>query len=94
MCDHFALPHHRNVVGDRHDLPELVGDEDHRLPLLTEFREDTEEVVRRACGVSTPVGFVEDVHAPVERLKDFHTLLQATGRFWMSASASTSSRYA
>ena len=78
MCDHFALPHHRNVVGDRHDLPELVGDEDHRLPLLTEFGEDAEEVVRLLRG-QHPGGFVEDedVRAPVERLEDFHTLLQA-----------------
>ena len=42
---HLAAPHHADRVGHRHDLAELVGDEDDRLALGLQVLEDAEEVV-------------------------------------------------
>ena len=43
--DHRALAHDRHLVGDRHDLAQLVGDEDDGLALVAQRAEDAEQVV-------------------------------------------------
>ena len=82
-CRHDgALPHHRHSVGDRHDLAQLVGDQDDRLALLLELLEDAEQVVR--LGRRQHAGRLvedEDFGAAIERLQDFDALLQADRQF-------------
>ena len=39
------LAHHRDVVGHRHDLAQLVGDQDDRLALVAQRAQDAEQVV-------------------------------------------------
>jgi hypothetical protein len=55
MRHHLAAPHHRDPVGDVHDLAQLVGDQDHRLALCLQRAQQREELVGLG-GVSTPVG--------------------------------------
>ena len=74
---HGALAHDRDAVGDRHDLAQLVGDQDDGLALLAEALEHDEQLVRllrRQHGRR----FVEDqdLGAAIERLEDFDPLLQ------------------
>ncbi len=80
--DHRALAHDRDVVGDGHDLAQLVGDQHHRLPLLLELAEDAEQVV--GFGRGEHAGRLvedQDLGAAVERLQDFDALLEADGQF-------------
>ncbi len=43
--DHLAAAHDRDGVGDRHDLAQLVGDQDDRLALGAQVFEDAEQVI-------------------------------------------------
>ena len=73
-----ALAHDRDGVGDRHDLAQLVRDEDDRLALVLELPEDAEEVV--GLGRRQHAGRLvedQDLGAAIERLEDFDALLQA-----------------
>ena len=75
---HRALPHHRDVVGDRHDLAQLVGDQHDGLALLLELLEDAEQMV--GLGRRQHAGRLvedQDLGAAIERLEDFDALLQA-----------------
>ena len=75
---HRALAHDRHVVGDRHDLAQLVGDQHDRLALLLELLEDAEQVV--GLGRRQHAGRLvedQDLGAAIERLENFDALLQA-----------------
>ena len=79
---HRAAPHDRDVVGDRHDLAQLVGDEDDRLALVLELLEDAEQMV--GLGRRQHAGRLvedQDVGAAIERLQDLDALLQADRQF-------------
>ena len=74
----LPVAHDDDAVGDRHDLVELVGDEDDREALVDELAHDREELVdllrrehRRRLVED------EDARAPVERLEDLDALLHA-----------------
>src|SRR5690606_15782389 len=76
--DQLALPHDGDIVCDRHDLAQLVGDEDDGFSLGLQLGEDAKEVV--SLGRRQHAGrFVEDqdVGAAIERLEDLDALLQA-----------------
>src|SRR5439155_1106414 len=68
----------RDVVGDRHDLAKLVGDEDERLSLVAEGPYDCEELVD-LLSREDGCGLVEDqkLRSAVEHLQNFHALLNA-----------------
>ncbi len=79
---HRALPHHRDIVGDRHDLAQLVGDEDDGLALFLELLEDAEQMI--GLGRRQHAGRLvedQDVGAAIERLQDLDALLQADRQF-------------
>src|SRR5690606_10016492 len=79
---HRALAHYRYRVGDRHDLAQLVGDENDRLSLLLQLLENAEQMV--GLGGREHAGRLvqyEDFRAAIERLEDLHALLQADGQF-------------
>ncbi len=74
----FAAAHHRHAIGDRHDLAQLVGDEDDGLALVLELPQNAEQMI----------GFVrrehagrlvedQDLGALEQRFEDFDALLQA-----------------
>ena len=54
--DDFAAPHHRDAVGQAHDLAQLVGDEDDRLVLRLQHPQHRRTAGRLRTGVSTAVG--------------------------------------
>ena len=77
---HLAAAHDRDAIGDRHDLAQLVGDENDGLALLLERAKQLEQRIglgRREHGG----GLVEDedVRAAIERFQDLDALLQADG---------------
>ena len=75
---HLAPPHHADRVGHMHDLAELVGDEDDRLPLGLQPFEDAEQVV--GLGGRQHAGrLIQDQYlgAAIERLQDLDALLHA-----------------
>ena len=78
---HLALPHHRDIVGDRHDLAQLVGDQDDRLALVAQLPQHREEMVRLGRGQDAG-GLVEDqdVGAAIQCLEDLDPLLAADGQ--------------
>ena len=75
---HRALAHDRDPIRHRHDLPQLVGDQDDRPALGREPAQDAEQVVR-LLGGERAGGLVQDQdpRPPVEGLQDLHPLLQA-----------------
>ena len=79
---HLAAAHHRDLVGHRHDLAQLVGDEDDRLSLLLQLAKDAEEMIG-LVGRQHSRRLVEDqrVGAAIERLQDLDALLQADRQF-------------
>ena len=79
---HRALPHDRNRVGDRHDLAQLVGDQDDRLALVLQHFEDAEKVI--GLGRRQHAGRLvedQDFGAAIQRLEDFDALLQPNRKF-------------
>ena len=77
---HLAAAHDRDAIRDRHDLAQLVGDENDGLALLLERAQQLEQRIglgRREHGG----GLVEneDVRAAIERFQDLDALLQADG---------------
>ena len=78
VAHHPARAHHRDAVGQRHDLAQLVGDQDNRPALVAQGAEDAEELVglprREHAG-----RLVEDEEpgAAVERLQNLHALAEA-----------------
>ena len=54
--DHLAAPHHRDAVGQAHDLAQLVGDEDDRLVLAACSTRSISNSWSASAGVSTAVG--------------------------------------
>ena len=75
---HRAAPHHRHLVGDRHDLAQLVGDQDDGAALFLERGQDAEQVGRflrreHAGRLVQDQGF----RAAVQRLEDLDALLDA-----------------
>ena len=74
---HLAAPHDADRVGHRHDLPQLVGDQDDRLPLGLQVLEDAEQVVGLGRGQhARRLVEDQDVALAVERLQDLDPLLQ------------------
>ncbi len=74
----LAVAQHRDAVGDREHLAELVGDEDDRLALVDEAADDGEELVDLA-GRQYGRRLVEDqdVGLAEQRLDEFDPLLLA-----------------
>ena len=77
MADHPAPAHDRDGIADRHDLAQLVGDQQNADALGRQPPQDIEQPVRlvrrqHACGL------VEDQHprATEKRLQDLHALLK------------------
>ena len=81
MRDHLALAHHRDVVGDRHDLAQLVGDQNHGAALVAQVAQDPEQVVRLLRGQHAG-RLVEDQDAGAaeQRFEDLDALLDAHGQ--------------
>ena len=76
--DHLAPAHHRDPVGDRHDLAQLVGDQDDRLALRLQRPQQLEQGI--GLGRGQHRGRLvedEDVGAAIEGLQDLDALLQA-----------------
>ncbi len=80
--DHFAAPHHRDAVGQTHDLAQLVGDENDRLVLALEHSQHLEQLVglgrrqhRRRLVEH------QNVRAAHQRFQDLDPLLQADRQF-------------
>ena len=73
-----CLPHHRDAVGDLQHFGQLVGDEDHRAPLLDQ-RADRRRTARHFLRREHGGRLVEDQDAriAVERLEDLDALLLA-----------------
>ena len=74
---HLAPAHDADLVGHRHDLAQLVGDQDDRLALGLQVLEDAEQVV--GLGRGQHAGRLvedQDVALAVERLQDLDPLLQ------------------
>ena len=75
---HRALAHDRDVVGHRHDLAQLVGDQHDRAALVAQVAQDAEQMVgllrRQHAG-----RLVQDQHlgAAEQRLEDLDPLLEA-----------------
>jgi hypothetical protein len=53
--DHLAAPHHGDLIRHRHDLAQLVGDQQDGFAFGLELLENPEQVIGLG-GVSTPVG--------------------------------------
>ena len=79
---HFAAAHDGDMIGDGHDLAQLVGDEDDGLALVPQRAEDAEQVIR-LVGRQHARRLVEDQRfgALEQGLEDFDALLQAHGQF-------------
>ena len=71
-----ALPQHRHLVGEGHDLVELVGDDDDGLSVRAHVPQHGEELFG-LLGGEHGGGLVQDqdVRPPVEDLDDLHRLL-------------------
>ena len=80
--DHLAAPHHRDAVGQAHDLAQLVGDEDDRLVLALEHAQHLEQLIGfgRRQHRSRLVEH-QDLGAAHQRLQDLDPLLQADRQF-------------
>ena len=75
--DHLAAPHHRDAVGEAHDLAQLVGDEDDRLVLALQHPEHLEQLI--GLGRRQHRGRLvehQDFRAAHQRLQDLDPLLQ------------------
>ena len=59
LAHHPAVAHDGDPVGERHDLVELVGDDDDREPLVDELANDLEELGDLLWSQNRG-GFVED----------------------------------
>ena len=87
---HFALAHHGDGIGHRHDLAQLVGDRDDGDAAGFQRRQDAEQLIgllrRQDAG-----GLVrdQDLAMAIERLQDFDPLLFPTGNSPVVASGST-----
>ena len=81
LAHHPAPADHRDDVGDRLDLPQLVGDEQDRLPGPAQLAHDLEQLVGLP-GREHRGGLVEDEHLrlPHEGLDDLDALLHAHGQ--------------
>ena len=80
--DDFAAPHHRDAIGQAHDLAQLVGDEDDRLVLRFQHAQHRKKLVglgRRQHGGRLVEH--QDFRAADKRLEDFDALLQADRQF-------------
>ena len=80
--DHFAAPHHRDAVGEAHDLAQLVGDEDDRLVLALQHPQHLEQLV--GLGRRQDRGRLvehQDFRAADQRLQDLDPLLQPDRQF-------------
>ena len=78
MGDHLAAAHDGDVIGDRHDLLQLVGDQDDGNALLAQGIENAEELngfLRRQHAGRLIED--QDVGTAVERLQDLDALLLA-----------------
>ena len=77
MGDHFAAAHHRHIIGDRHDLLELVGDQQNGDALLAKRAQNIEQLFGFLWCQDT-CRFVEDQDfgTAKQRFQNFHTLLQ------------------
>ncbi len=80
--DHLAAPHHRDAVGQAHDLAQLVGDEDDRLVLALQHPQHLEQLI--GLGRRQNRGRLvehQDFRAAHQRLQDLDPLLQADRQF-------------
>ena len=75
----LARAHHAHAVGDRHDLVELVGDDDDRHALVAHDAPDDPEQLVGLLGGQHGGGLVQNQHvrAPVQGLEDLHALLKS-----------------
>jgi hypothetical protein len=81
LVDDRPLPHDRDPVGDRHDLAQLVGHQDHGLSLVPKEREHPEELVGlRGRQDRGRLIQDQDLRAVVEGLQDLDSLLHPDGQ--------------
>ena len=80
--DHLSASHDRHAIGQRHDLAQLVGDEDDGLVLALEHAQHLEQLVgfgrrqhRRRLVEH------QDLGAADQRLEDLDSLLEANRQF-------------
>ena len=74
----LAAPHHRDAIRQRHDLAQLVGDEDDRLVLRLQHPQHFEQLIGlRGRQHRRRLVEHEDFRAAHQRLQDFDALLQA-----------------
>jgi hypothetical protein len=81
-CHHLAAPHDGDFIRHRHDLAQLVGDQQDGFAFGLELLEDTEQVIGLRRGQHAG-GLVEDqdLRTAVQRLEDLDALLYADGQF-------------
>ena len=75
---HLAAPHDRNIVGDLHDLAQLVGDQDDGFAFVPQPAQDAKQVIGLGRGQNAR-GLVQDqdIGLTVKRLQDLDPLLVA-----------------
>ena len=74
--DHLAAAHHRDVVGHRHDLAQLVRDQHDRAALIAQIAQDPEQMLGFLRG-ERPGRLIQDQNARAaeQRLQDLDPLL-------------------
>ena len=79
---HLAAPHDRDMVGDRHDLAQLVGDENDGFSLVAQLAQNAEQVVC-LVGREHARGLIKDQRLGTleEGFENFDALLQAHRQF-------------
>ena len=77
MGHHLPLPHDGDLIGQRHDLLQFVGDDDDRHALVAEAPQDGEEPLRLLRGQNAG-RLVKDQNAgaAAQGLDDLHPLLE------------------
>ena len=79
-ADVFPLTEHRNAVGDRHDLVQLMRDDDDRLAVRLHGADHGKELVRLLRGEHRRrLVKNEDLGAAIQNLDDLHRLLFGDG---------------
>src|SRR5687768_9480741 len=81
MSNHFTLPHNRHAASDRHDLAELVRNQQDCDALFAQRPEDIEQAVR-LLGGEYARRLIQDQNASTapQGLENFDTLLKSEGQ--------------
>ncbi len=80
-CNHLALPHHGDRVGDRQDFPQLVSDEHNGDAARIQGPQDLEQLIRLLRGQDAGRLIQDqDIAMTEQRLQNLHPLLLTYGQ--------------